>query len=566
MRDVVIPDLTLHGLPLGPEQHPIDLRWLLYQGAASTHGRKIKSVVESGRLGQPLLERLPLLETIHRHWQADIAAGKRRTKSIEVLWCRLRAFVSFTEGAKKQLTLDGAIGLYLAYCAHTKLRSDISSMTCYQYSLELAIIVAPVRGLDIRKLQWKTKIRMPRRLGNQTAKENLHGTATFVQTLLETVEQLPVDVIRGPLPVTLRYAAGGEHTIHVGFPLRQLDSLKLGDVHKYKCAVNARERRASDISNKARAPLINLRLDAELLIFINQTGCNLTQALQLTGSQFRYQGDGDYLHLFVWKNRAKHSVELRIHKGYRKRFEDYLKWRAALFPNDPDGLTFPFVYNDGEHTMQRTSWAFADARKLMKSIGLPFIHSRQLRKTIANFTTRKASRQVAAELLSNAEKTFRENYEVVHHQAAVAELVAFWSDTEALVSAVGPGGCQRTAPQSRSDAPSGAPKPDCENGGGCLFCDKNRDLRSFDHVWNLASLHQLKLAEFNADRTPLSRKKDHPVALTIERIAAKLEALRALGGECAGWVAEARLRVQEGRYHSFYTAAFDVLEGAPDER
>jgi hypothetical protein len=364
------------------------------------------------------------------------------------------------------------------------------------------------------------------------------------------------------LPVTLRYAAGGEHAIHLGLPLQPLDSLKLNHVYKYNRAVNVRERRANDTSNKARAQLINLRLDAELLVFINQTGSNLTQALQLTGSQFRYQSEGDYLHLFVWKNRAKHSVELRIHKGYRKRFEDFLKWRSAFFPNDPDGLTFPFICNDGDHATQRRNWAFAEARKLLKSIGQPFIHSRQLRKTIANFTRRKLSRQVAAELLSNNEKTFRENYEEVHHQAAVAELVTFWSDSEALVSAVGPGGCQQTAPKSRLDAPSGAPKPDCENGGGCLFCDMNRDLRNFDHVWNLASLHELKLAEFNADRTPLSRKKGHSVALTIERIAAKLDALVALGGECAEWAVEAKLRAREARYHPFYTAAFDILEGA----
>jgi hypothetical protein len=49
MRDVVIPDLTLHGLVLGPKQDPFDLRWLLYLGAASTHGRNIKKAVESGR-------------------------------------------------------------------------------------------------------------------------------------------------------------------------------------------------------------------------------------------------------------------------------------------------------------------------------------------------------------------------------------------------------------------------------------------------------------------------------------------------------------------------------------
>lgn len=562
MRDVVIPDLTLHGLPLGPQQHPIDLRWLLYKGAASIHGRNIKKTVESGRLGQELLERLPLLEAIHRHWQTGVSAGTMGEGTVKERWHRLRTFVSFTEGAKKPLTLAGALNLYLDYCAYTKCRSDISAMSRYEYSLGLAVIVAPLLGMDSRKLQWKTRIRKPKRLGNQAAKENLDATAAFVQTLLETAGQLPIGVIRGPLPVTLRFAAGGEYTIHIGLPLRPLNSFKPQGSQHYKRAVDARARRANDTSNKARAALVNLRLDAELLIFINQTGCNLTQALRLTGSQFRYQSDGDYLHLFAWKNRAKHSVELRIHKGYRAQFEAYLKWRSAIFPEDSDGLTFPFICNDGDHAMLRTNWTFAHARKLMKSIGQPFVHSQQLRKTIANFTKRKLSRQVAADLLSNKEKTFREAYEEVNHQTTVAELVNFWNDTEAFMSAVGPGGCQQSAPQFRADAPDGAPKPDCEGAGGCLFCDKNRDLHSFDHVWNLASLHHFKLAEFNADRTPLSYKKRHPVALTIERIAAKLDALTALGGKLAEWVTEANLRVQEARYHPFYAAEFDILEGA----
>ncbi len=560
MPDKVIPDLTLYGLPLGSQERPIDLGWLLYKGTSSTFGKSVKKAVDSGRLGLPLLERLPLLEKIHRRWQAEVAAGTMVTSSAKANWYSLRSFVAFAEKTEKQLTMAGVLDLYFSYCEYTKRRSGIGAMSRYQISNRLAVIVASVLGKDSRKLQWKVKIRMPKRSGTETAKENLDGTATFVQTLLETVEQLPVDAIRGPLPLILRYAVGGEHSIHIGLPLQPLDRLKLGDSFKKERALEARERRATDISNKARAILINLRLDAEVLIFINQTGGNLTQVLRLTGSQFRYQSDGDYLHVFVWKNRARHSVELRIQKGYRPHFEAYLKWRSALFPDDPDGLTFPFVYNDGDHAMQRTKWSFNEVRKLMKSIGQPFVHSRQLRKTIANFTKRNASRQVAAELLSNTEKTFRRSYEEVHHQTAVAELVNFWSDVETFVSAVGPGGCQQNAPQSAGNTPRGAPKPDCESAGGCLFCDKNRDLRSFDYVWNLVSMHHLKLAEFNADRTPNSRKKDHPVALTIERINAKVDALRALGGECAEWVNEAKLRAQEARYHPFYTSAFDILE------
>lgn len=562
MLDVVIPDLTLRGLPQGPYEESLDLRWLLYKGATSIHRRNVKKAIESGHLGQPQLALLPLLEAIHGKLQTDISAKTLGRSSIASFWNVLKHFVGFAETTKPPLTVFTARSLYLAFCAHTKSRVDINAETKYAYSQTLALVIAPALGMEARKLQWKSKIRSPVRLGNQAAKEKLDSTAAFVQTMIETAQQLPVSVVRGPLPVTLRFDTGAQYSIHCGLELKPVNSLKGRKLSRQRRAVDVRARRASNTSNRARTRLINLRLEAELLIFINQTGCNLTQALRLTGSQFRYQSEGDYLRLSVWKNRAKHEVEPRAHKAYRLHFEAYLKWRAAIFPNDPDGLTFPFLCDDGDKAMQRTAWAFQDARKLTREIGQPFVHSQQLRKTAGNFMRRKVSRQAAAELLSNTERTFRECYEEIHHQSASRELVSFWRDTESLVSAVGPGGCHEATPKLRNDAPEGAPKPDCEGGGGCLFCDKNRDLRSFDHVWSLASFHHLKLAEFNADRTLLSLKEGHPVALVIERVAAKLDAIFELGDEYARWVTEARLRVKEGRHHPYYSSAFTLLEGA----
>src|SRR5690606_25846090 len=147
--------------------------------------------------------------------------------------------------------------------------------------------------------------------------------------------------------------------------------------------------------------------------------------------------------------------------------------------------------------------------------------------------------------------------------SATSSLAGFWNDMqEALLPTPGPGGCKNPEPGPRRDSPVGAPIPDCESAGGCLFCEKNRDIRSFDHAWNLATLKELKLLELNADRAPLDSKKVHPVAVTIERISAKLEAMRAVGSDCEDWVTEATTRVQEGLYHPFYTSAFQLLEVA----
>lgn len=562
MPDFPIPGLTVSGFKLGPRQAPIDLGVLLYAGAASAFQGTVQRAIEKGEFGQPERHRIPMLMAIHRQWQAGLSDGSMSVGSVRTFWSVLRSFVRFAEDEGRPLTTDNLLDLYLSYCEDCKRRTDLKDETRYAYSNVLASQIAPLLGLDSTKLQWKTKIRWPYRLGNHAAKENLQATTSFIRILLETISQLGVSAIRGPLPVTLRYPGDREHSIHCGAPLVGVEHLK-GDRSHIRRGLLARERRATDTSNEARAALVNLRLDAEMLIFINQTAGNLTQVLRLKGGQFRYRSDGAYLHVLVWKGRAKHSVGLRVHKAYRAHFESYLAWRNEIFPGDPEGLTFPFIWNDGEKALERSAWAFDDARKLMKSIGEPFVNTRQLRKTAGNFVKRRTSRQIAAELLGNSVRTFRETYEEVDHQGAASELVSFWQDAEAaMVSAVGPGACSRADPQRLADAPEGAPLPDCEGAAGCLFCDKNRDLRSFDHVWNLASLYHLKLEELNADRVTDARMGADPVELAVRRIAAKIEAFETMGAEMGGWVTEAKLRVGEGRYHPFYTETFQLLGSA----
>lgn len=560
MPSLTIPDLTLRGMVLGPAAAPIDLRMLLYKGGALLDRRWGRRHLESGDMGDPITERIPLVQAIHRRWQSALTAKTLSDRSVEAHWVCLREIARFADRSSEPMTVANAQRLYLRWTADFANRSGLSAKTRYSRSKIGAQILSEVIGISAHTLQWKTKIRRPAERGNETAKENLAETAAFIQTLLETVEMLPAGVVRGPLPVLLTYRDGSTHEVHCGTKLKPIDHFKEQAPNSYRKALERRDRLAADITNQKRSMLINLRIEAEMLIFINQTSANPTQALQLHGSEFRYRSSGDYLVMYVWKNRSKQPVDLRIHKGYREHFEAYLKWRSEIFPADLDGLTFPFVYNDGEKATRRTSWDYRDTRRLMEAIDKPFISPKQLRVTVGNFVRRKVSREAGAELLSNSVSTFRQNYEEIHHQRAAGELAIFWADIQAMIKAVGPGVCVDPAPAADANAPEAAPRPDCEGEAGCLFCQKNRDLRSFDHVWNLTSLRHLKLAELNADRTPGGQQNTHPAALTVERISSKLRALTALGGEYAEWVIEAQLRADEGRYHPFYTAVFELLE------
>lgn len=569
MRDASIPNLKLEGLVLGPKAAGVDLRLLLYKGGGSTHRRWGIEKIESEQLGQPLVGRLPLLQAIHGRWQDAISSGRLAYDSVLTEFAALKGLAKFADSTNAALTTSNVMRLYLEWAAHTRARRDLKPSSAYQISVALSRAISPALGIAPNRIQWKSKIRAPKALGAVGAKESLDETASFVQLMLETAAKLPVEVVRGPLPVMLEYAckdgAVATYQANCGPALG-------GRIELYKRSardrIGVRRAQAStDSSNTKRAQLINLRLEAELLIFISQTSCNVTQALQLTGCKFRYQSDGDYVVMRPWKERAKHAVELRIHKGYRQHFEIFLKWRDTVFPDNPDGLTFCFVYNDGDKAMRRTQWGFEYVRKLCKAIDRPFVPARQLRATVGNFFKRRSSRQQAAELLSDEEKTFQQHYEEPNHQRAAAELVSFFDGLESIVAdAVGPGGCQKSkqepVPQQMHGAPIGAPKPDCEGSAGCLFCPKNRDLRSFDHAWNLASLQHLTLLEFNSDHTGLSLKANHPNLVTVEFIGAKLDAWAARDDDGDAWVAEARLRVKEGLYHPHYTHKFESLEGS----
>lgn len=570
MLDTVMPCLKIEDMILGPKAAPIDLRFLLYKGGALLDRRWGMKRLESGRLGPPQMDRLPVLELIHRQWQSAIRDKSMSNATLQGEWGDLKRLVAYVDRTNGALVLDNILRIYLEFAAHLRATTSLSAGAKYEITARLARLLAPIIGVRSGRLQWRTKILKPSPGVVSAAKENLAETAAFIQLMLETIQQLSVEVIRGPLPAVLSYlkedGQAVSYPIHCGTPFKPVDAVRNMNAFDRRRAEERRARASQDTSNTKRAMLINLRLDAELLVFINQTSANLTQALQLTGGKFRYQTKGDYVFVRPWKRRAEHVVEFRIEKGYRPQFEAFLKWREAVFPGDTEGLTFPFVYNDGDLTFHRTSWGFKDSRRLCKTLNKPFVPASQHRMTVGNFTKRRASREVAAELLSNSKKTFKQHYEEPNHQQAVVELVRFWDIMEGMVrDAVGPGGCQKSdqepVPEQSPDAKKGAPKPDCEGEAGCLFCPQNRDLRSFDHAWNLASIQQINLMQFNSDRTGLSLKADHPSLVTAKRAAEKLQAMAAEDKECFAWVEEARLRVQEGRYHPHYTHKFESLEG-----
>jgi hypothetical protein len=565
-----------------PRQIPVDLRWLLYQGAAGAAKSTRDGLINQGKLGPPVAARLPMVQALHEYLSALVAKGNARS----TFACSLDSIVRFYAYADAQGTLithATVTKVYLDWAA--TFTGRMSDYSAYSQASKTAQCLAPALGMTPNKLLWKTKLRRPEEADSKAQKQSLEDTKAFIQTMRAVTQALPLTVIRGPIPVQLSLPGGKVYTRKCGRKL--LDSEpRAASVQRSPSrladAMAIRDRRNADVSLASRSSLINLRIEAELLLFVSQTGANLSPALQTIGTKFRYQTKDEYLFIRPWKARAGHLVEFRVYKEYREQFDAYLAWRNALFSDDPDGLLFPFVTDDGgpnprflppadldhddeqvegvERPFARTRWPFQCTRKLCASIGQPFIGGQILRASKGVWIERRKA-GMGSQVLGNSAETFSRNYDRPSPQRAMVEITRFWNESERAMEAVGPGLCVKTVPTPMSDAPVNAPEPDCVSGAGCLFCDHNRDQHSFEHAWKLASLRALSLRQLVSERTAEARAPDHPLMVRIDRIADKLAAFSAIDAEHQQWVEEAEERVQEDRYHPYYTDKFRVLKG-----
>jgi len=75
-----------------------------------------------------------------------------------------------------------------------------------------------------------------------------------VQTLLEVIDQLPVSVIRGPLPVILRFVDGPDYQVNCASWLMALEKRFAGLNPSYlKKVMEIRERLSHETSNAKRS-------------------------------------------------------------------------------------------------------------------------------------------------------------------------------------------------------------------------------------------------------------------------------------------------------------------------
>jgi len=302
---------------------------------------------------------------------------------------------------------------------------------------------------------------------------------------------------------------------------------------------------------------MNLRIEAEMLIFIAQTQMNVSQVISLPNGRFSYQSFSSGYHVEgIYKERREGEVEFDIYSEYRPHFEKYLEWRNELYSTD--GLLFPLASHFGRAPTNSPN--FSAVRKTLKKLEIRYITPQHLRLSKINWLLRKTrDPSITAEMGQHEEAMLLRVYDQPNHQAALAEITRYHQQTDPAFAPPGPGVCIQANPIATKGIPKEAPVPDCANPSGCLFCQHQRDIAEFDHVWSLISYRYLKSLELASQPPNEITRHKHPAHLTIEAVSAKIEAFM-LAPEFEPWVQESSLRIEEGKYHPKWDGFIRLME------
>lgn len=569
MTGLLLPDLSFPGISFGDQETPWDLRTLLYLGGAAAHASNVTELIRREQLGEPLKHRLPLVSRIHEHIEGCLAGGGSQNTADTTIR-RIREVYSWGDAHGRELSIETLQTDFISwtdFLNHKARLKTIGRLHAYQCAVAVAKIFDIVLELPKGTLIKRSRIQRPKntksKLGGDTEKQNLAETFEFGHALLDLTDSLTIEAIQGPLPAVLQFRCGAK--LEEWTKLRPPDDLQtLSDKVRPSIRESALAKRAAweaDTSFRTRHPLVNMRIEAEMLLFIAQTGINLEQVHLLRVSKFRFSSYLDGYQVYrVYKARRQGEVAFEIFSEYRTVFERYLNWREALFPDEQEGLLFPLI-RKGRLVKKAPTFTMVD--KVCKRLGVKFVSPRKLRKTRINWMLRRsADPNLTAEMHAHSAKTLLREYEQPSLQVAMVEISNFHSKNDPFVAAPGPGGCVRSAHEfpSATLAPSEAPTPDCVSPAGCLFCDHNRDIDSKDHVWSLSSFRHLKSLELSRYRPSARRGTMHPARASIERINTKLKAFEGSSVARRLWVQEAFQRTAEDYHHPRWDGFIQLME------
>lgn len=563
-------NLTFPAIPVGGKETPPNLRRLLYKGGASIPLNKADQAIYGGLLGDVQPDRAELVHLIHAYING-ILVGGARPETARRLITNITPFFGWADSAGAALNISELEKTYLDWSEHLLQRfrvvKDIKQYTVYNQARVVGQVVDGALGRE-KPIVRVTRLKRPRAgkcpQGTKQDKTNLHATFAFGRLLQDICDGTPLNVIWGPPLVCIPLQQGGEIEFkqYVKKP-RPENERPLSAIRGSNRAALAYETDRS-MNHRFRRDIVNLRLQAEMLMFIGQTGMNLAQALKIPLRRFSYSSDIDGYKVREYKPRRKGEVVFEIFSEYRCHFERYLEWRRELFLSSEKRL-FPIIRQSGIREDLRTK--FGSIKTACKKSELTFVAPSMLRGTRVNWLLRRSGDpDMTAEMTQHHKQTLLKIYAIPSQQRALSEMIKFHLRNDPALAdkapllAVAPGECDGT-PKMSSVKPETAPEPDCRRPSGCLWCEHHRDIDSFDYVWSVTCFRHLKILELSqALPTKTGSKTIHPAEHAIQRLAEKLSWFKESNATRSEWVEESLTRVEEGYYHEQWSYLIESVE------
>ncbi|MGR4875907.1 hypothetical protein ACIPRS_08910 [Pseudoxanthomonas sp. LARHCG66] len=571
-----LPGLSLEKLHYGSHQQVWDLGFLLYKNGALTRRDNFVEAMRSGQFGAPLSERIELVERLHEVVLARIEAGKSE-QTIRSSLKALKQFWGYLEDQQVEISLSSITSGFLLWCEsmihRVRIKGDLQPKTALSSAKKVGALLGRVLGNESpRPAAGLLRLTRIGSLGGGSSgfplvkadEQDLSSLPNFGHLLADISHALDAAAIRGPRPISVDLSDGSRLVIGGGLrkPEMKVEEIVSRDLRLMATRARMPLGEGESVIDQ-RPSLLNQRIEAELLIFIAQTGMNLSQAAKLKIGPLRWQSKGEDLLAFrVYKDRRAGEAEFRCFKEYREHLRRYVSWLGEVGLRDMDERIFPFVAVQGKIPSSEALPTFQATRGACAELGVLYIAPRELRKSRVNWLLRYVHRRgLVAKMVANSELTLIREYIRPSPQIAAVEITRFHAKNESLVLAPGPGLCadSERGPIPIAGIPAEAPKPDCISPDGCLFCIHHRDVLSKEYCWKLTSHLHLKKLELALTR-PTKNAPDHPVVAVIDRLRGKLKGIAAIGSRNSAWSDHAEDAIRSGNYHPAWDVEIRLLE------
>ena len=522
-----LPDLRVEGV----EGIVWDLTRYVYVGGSTTHAtRYLKSLIGSGLLGEPLMERVPLLVKIKEHLEDELAGGLSES-TVRTSLNLLKLFYKYNEAKSTRVTLDDLEMCFMEYALYlnTLSKQGATKVLQAQHIINrLGRMFGAILGLGT----LADRVIVPKyKPGNPSLEkqdlEELFRTGTF---LSDVARGLTSKNITGPLPVRIPITPGVISADQI--------EMYVGRTTDY-----------SPVDHLSKRPsLVNKRIAVEFLIFVAHTGMNVSEAISICRDKLKYKRLGDLWQISAYKRRKGGVVLFEVEGDYKKPLKKYINFIDECFPNSD--LLFPTYGEDGGITPNHYRKTLCE---FLEGHGITYISPNRLRLARQNwFYRRSGDDELTSEVGQHSKETFHNVYKKPHYQKTIVQITKYWKKHEAgpvaelNTSVIDATCCGQPVPTD--DIPGNVNMPDCLHASGCLYCECRRDPDTSDYVWNLVTFKFLK----NIEASGYRKQVTGPAEEDVKRLAAMIQEYRKIFGRKM-WVSEAEERISEGEYHPNYS-------------